>query len=93
MKMGKLSEYESSLSVELADRLHVDALIVGAGAADEALQENGISVMVLKRERAIELNDLYARGPIVYIKTLEDWRSEGGLRGLELKISERSKAG
>jgi cyclohexanone monooxygenase len=38
-----------------------------------------------KRERALELNDLYARGPMVYIKTLEDWRSEGKLRGLELK--------
>jgi cyclohexanone monooxygenase len=38
-----------------------------------------------RRERALELNDLYARGPMVYIKTLEDWRSEGELRGLELK--------
>jgi cyclohexanone monooxygenase len=38
-----------------------------------------------KRERALELNDLYARGPMVYIKALEDWRSEGELRGLELK--------
>lgn len=37
-----------------------------------------------KRERALELNDLYARGPMVYIKILEDWRSEGKLRGLEL---------
>ena len=30
--MGKLSEYESSLSVKLADRQHVDVLILGAGA-------------------------------------------------------------
>jgi len=38
-----------------------------------------------KRERSLELNDLYARGPMVYIKTLEDWRSRGEFRGLELK--------
>jgi cyclohexanone monooxygenase len=38
-----------------------------------------------KRERSLALNDLYARGPMVYIKLLEDWRLEGKMRGLELK--------
>jgi cation diffusion facilitator CzcD-associated flavoprotein CzcO len=37
-----------------------------------------------KRERSLALNDLYARGPLVYIKMLEEWRAEGKLRGLEL---------
>jgi cation diffusion facilitator CzcD-associated flavoprotein CzcO len=46
-----------------------------------------------KRERSLELNDLYARGPMVYIKTLEDWRSAGELRGLELKTGSAVKAG
>jgi len=38
-----------------------------------------------KRERSLELNDLYARGPMVYIKLLEEWRKQGGFRGLEMK--------
>ncbi len=29
-----------------------------------------------KRERSVELNDLYAKGPMVYIKMLEDWRAD-----------------
>jgi len=36
-----------------------------------------------KRDRAVELNDLYAKGPLVYIKLLEDWRAEGHMQGME----------
>jgi cyclohexanone monooxygenase len=37
-----------------------------------------------KRERSVLLNDLYAKGPMVYIKLLEDWRAEGKMRGMEM---------
>ncbi len=36
-----------------------------------------------KRDQAVELNDLYAKGPMVYIKLLEDWRAEGHMQGME----------
>jgi cyclohexanone monooxygenase len=36
-----------------------------------------------KRERSVLLNDLYAKGPMVYIKLLEDWRAEGHMKGME----------
>ena len=29
-------------------------------------------------------NGPYGKGPIAYVKVLEDWRAEGGLTGLEL---------
>jgi cyclohexanone monooxygenase len=36
-----------------------------------------------KRDRSVELNDLYAKGPMVYIKLLEDWRASGTMPGME----------
>jgi cyclohexanone monooxygenase len=36
-----------------------------------------------KRSRSTELNDLYAKGPMVYIKLLEEWRAGGKMQGLE----------
>jgi len=32
-----------------------------------------------------EQNGFYGAGPIAFVKVLEDWRADGGLRGLDLK--------
>lgn len=37
-----------------------------------------------KRGRAVELNDIYAGGPMTYIKFLEDWRASGDLGGMNV---------
>jgi len=37
-----------------------------------------------KRTGSVELNEPYGGGAIAYLKILEDWRAEGGLKGLEI---------
>jgi cyclohexanone monooxygenase len=37
-----------------------------------------------KRDGALMLNGVYAGGPTVYLKILEDWRAEGSMQGMQL---------
>jgi cyclohexanone monooxygenase len=39
-----------------------------------------------RRDRAVELNDLYAAGPEAYIRILEQWRARGDLAGLTISV-------
>jgi cyclohexanone monooxygenase len=72
------------------------AEIVASSASRRAFQETctpSVFNYEGRRPRFAELNGTYGAGPVAYIAVLQEWRKEGGLRGMQTTPAGRTGAG